>query len=86
MIVLDHKKGGNAMNAQRAKATKEYMAALEAVRAAESGTDEAAWITASATLDAARKALVSAETMYPTFSETKRSNRELMLRNRGLDI
>ena len=86
MIVLDHKKGGNTMNTQRAKADREYKAALEAVKATESGTDEAAWNKANAVLDAARTALISAEMAYPTFAETKRSNRVFTLRNRGLDI
>lgn len=74
------------MNTQRAKAENEYKAALAAVRVAESGTDEAAWNKANAILGAARTALISAETAFPTFAETKRNNRELTLRNRGLDI
>lgn len=73
------------MNTARTQAQRNYNSALAAVRAAECGTDEAAWAAADAVLTAARNALLNAEEMFPTSAETKRAANLLRLRNRGLD-
>jgi hypothetical protein len=73
------------MNTTRQQAERTYQAALTAVRAAESGRDEQAWLAAEAALSVARRALIDAEAKYPTAKETKRAANVLRLRNRGLD-
>ena len=70
---------------QRKQAEKRYQAALKAFKSAENTDDEAVFFQADAELTSARKALVSAEIKSPTYAETKRLNRELYHRNRGLD-
>lgn len=69
----------------RKTAKQRYDAALAAVRAAESGTDAAAYDAAEAALAVARSVLVAAELANPTKAEIKKRERSLYLRNRGID-
>lgn len=73
------------MQATRTQAAKIYNAALAACRKAEQENNEQAWLQADATLTEARKNLVAAEIAFPTYAETAKASRILMLRNRGLD-
>jgi DMSO/TMAO reductase YedYZ molybdopterin-dependent catalytic subunit len=72
------------MNAERINATRKYAAALRVVKAAELGSDLAAWQAADAALAHARTALVAAEIKWPTKAETSRERRTIMMSNRGL--
>jgi hypothetical protein len=74
------------MNTTRKQAEASYQAALSAVRAAESGSDLAAWEAANAVLTAARTALIAAEAEFPTAAEVKRESRRQWLRNTGHDV
>ncbi len=71
------------MHAERINASRKYQAALRVVRAAEMGTDLAAWEAADAALVAARNALVVAEIKWPTKGESNRERREIEMSNRG---
>jgi hypothetical protein len=74
------------MTTTRQKAEKTYQAALSAVRAAESGSDLAAWEAANAVLANARTALIEVEAQFPTAAEVKREARRQWLRNTGHDV
>jgi len=71
------------MHAERINASRKYQAALRVVRAAEMGSDLAAWESADAALVAARNALVAAEIKWPTKVEAARERREIEMSNRG---
>jgi hypothetical protein len=74
------------MHADRINASRKYQAALRVVRAAEMGSDLAAWEAADAARIAARDALVAAEIKWPTKSEMASHRREIDRGNRGMRI
>ena len=74
------------MHAERINANRKYQAALRVVRAAEMGSDLAAWEAADAARIAARNALVAAEIKWPTKAESNRERREIDRGNRGMRI
>ncbi len=74
------------MHSERINASRKYQAALRVVKSAEAGSDLAAWEAADSALSDARKALVAAESKWPTNAELNRERRELDRGNRGLRI
>jgi hypothetical protein len=80
------KMGDEKMHAERINASRKYAEAIRVVKAAELGSDLAAWQAADDCLAAARNALVIAEAKWPTKADASRQQREIDRGNRGLRI
>jgi len=71
-------------HAARIEAEKKVTAASAAMKRAEMGTDEAAYLSTVAAWKSSVAELVAAEMAHPTARETARRNNRIRLENRGL--
>lgn len=75
---------GDMKHAARIEAEKKVATAAAAMKRAEMGTDEAAYLAAAAAWKASVAELVAAEMAHPTARESARRANIIRLENRGL--
>ncbi len=75
---------GDMKHAARIEAEKKVATAAAAMKRAEMGTDETAYLAAAAAWKASVAELVAAEMAHPTYRETARRENRIRLENRGL--